>query len=161
MVYSNKHSYRVRTINPAPPNYTPPPFPSLYSPIHGGSGVYLYYSSDVWRFTLFWTLIVFQAFHLAASGYAVVVQWKNWKLMWLVPIFYLLVGGVEAVLAGSIVGLMYVIYITVVISLIPLARLGAAYDAGDFRMSTWIPLIWALINVLVLILSSFSIQGGL
>ena len=40
-------------------------------------------------------------------------------------------------------------------------RLGAVYGAGDFKMSTWIPFIWALINVLVLILSSFSIQGGL
>jgi len=117
----------------------------LYSPVQGDPGFYLYYSNDIWRFTLFWTLIIFQAFHLAASGYAVVVQWKNWKFMWLVPIVYLIVGGVEALLAGSVVGLI----------------LGAAYDAGDFRMSTWIPFIWALINVLVLILSSFAIQAGL
>ena len=27
--------------------------------------------------------------------------------MWIVPIIYLIVGGVEAVLAGSVVGLMY------------------------------------------------------
>lgn len=44
---------------------------------------------------------------------------------------------------------------------VKICRLGAVYKAGDFRMSTWIPLVWALINVLVLILSSFSIQGGL
>jgi hypothetical protein len=97
-------SNRTRTINPVPPNYTSPPFPSLYSPLQ--SGTYLYYSNDIWRFTLFWTLIIFEAFHLAASGYAVAVQWRNWKLMWLVPIAYLVVGGIEAVLAGSIVGLM-------------------------------------------------------
>jgi hypothetical protein len=39
--------------------------------------------------------------------------------------------------------------------------LGAVYIAGYFQMSTWIPFVWALINVFVLILSSFSIQGGL
>ena len=39
--------------------------------------------------------------------------------------------------------------------------LGAVYEAGDFKMSTWIPFIWAVISTLVLILSSFSIQGGL
>ena len=39
--------------------------------------------------------------------------------------------------------------------------LGTIYSAGDFRMSTWIPFLWALINVLFLILSSFSLQGGL
>ena len=40
-------------------------------------------------------------------------------------------------------------------------RLGAVYNAGGFRMSTWIPFAWSIISVLVLILSSFSIQGGL
>ena len=40
-------------------------------------------------------------------------------------------------------------------------RLGAVYNAGGFRMSTWIPFVWSIISVLVLILSSFSIQGGL
>lgn len=39
--------------------------------------------------------------------------------------------------------------------------LGGIYKAGSFRMSTWIPLTWGIINALVLILSSFAIQGGL
>jgi len=40
-------------------------------------------------------------------------------------------------------------------------RLGAVYNSGSFKMSTWIPFVWSLINVLILIVSSFSIQGGL
>ncbi|KAI4135133.1 MAG: hypothetical protein LQ347_000921 [Umbilicaria vellea] len=68
--------------------------------------VYIYALRDIWRFTLFWTVIIFEASHLAASAYAVAVQWKNWKIMWVVPIVYMVVGGVEAVMAGSVVGLM-------------------------------------------------------
>jgi len=40
-------------------------------------------------------------------------------------------------------------------------RLGGVYSAGYFRMSTWIPLSWGIINAVVLILASFAIQGGL
>ena len=40
-------------------------------------------------------------------------------------------------------------------------RLGAVFKAGNFLMSTWVPFLWGVINVLVIIVSSFSIQGGL
>lgn len=65
--------------------------------------------------------------------------------VWMIPVVYLVVAGIEAVFAGSVVGLI----------------LGAVYNAGYFRMSTWMPFLWGLLNVSVLILSSFSIQGGL
>lgn len=65
--------------------------------------------------------------------------------VWMIPVVYLVVAGIEAVFAGSVVGLI----------------LGAVYNAGDFKMSTWMPFLWGLLNVSVLILSSFSIQGGL
>lgn len=42
-----------------------------------------------------------------------------------------------------------------------MGRLGGVYQAGYFEMSTWIPFVWAVINTLVLILSSFAIYGGL
>ena len=41
------------------------------------------------------------------------------------------------------------------------SRLGGVYQSGYFKMSTWIPFVWALISALVLILSSFAIHGGL
>jgi len=58
---------------------------------------------------------------------------------------YMVTGGLEALLGGSVVGLV----------------LGAVYNAGYFRMSTWTPLLWGVINMLILVVSSFRIQGGL
>ncbi|CAD6444925.1 1047b0b3-b1b7-49da-9d07-bc0ef6658fb4 [Sclerotinia trifoliorum] len=141
----------TRIENPAPLDYSTPPFPSLYWPLHANPGIpnYLYYARDIWRFTLLWTLIVYGVTHMAVAIYATAMQLgkgKNaWQYVWVIPLIYALVAGIEALLAGSLVGLI----------------LGAIYNAGYFQMSTWIPFIWSLINVLVLILSSFSIQGGL
>lgn len=148
-----------------PLDYTHPSFPSLYWPFSPlpDAPQYLYYQSDIWRFTLYWTLITYAGVHLSASLWAVLMQLRSvlatktkplgepnkirqtlvW--VWIIPVVYLFVAGVEAVFAGSVVGLI----------------LGAVYNAGYFRMSTWMPLLWGLLNVLVLILSSFSIQGGL
>jgi hypothetical protein len=35
------------------------------------------------------------------------------------------------------------------------------YSAGYYKMSTWMPFLWGQVSVLVIILGSFSIQGGL
>ena len=45
--------------------------------------------------------------------------------------------------------------------LLTVISLVGVYQAGYFEMSTWIPFVWAVINTLVLILSSFAIYGGL
>ena len=68
------------------------------------------------------------------------------------PLFWAMVWGIQ----GSVRG-----FGGVLLMRGGRGRLGAVYNAGYFRMSTWIPFVWALVNVLVLILSSFSIQGGL
>lgn len=65
--------------------------------------------------------------------------------MWIAPIVYAVIGGLEAFVAGSVVG----------------GLLGGVYNAGYYEMSTWIPFFWGLVVTLVLILSSFAIQGGL
>ncbi|PWY65116.1 hypothetical protein BO83DRAFT_402066 [Aspergillus eucalypticola CBS 122712] len=133
--------------NRVPINYETPPFPSLYElfPTKSTGAYYLYYNKDIWRFTLYWTLIFYGASHLLVAAWAVAMQCRSWKACLAVPLVYMVIGGLEALLAGSLIGLV----------------LGAVYEAGNFRMSTWIPLLWGGINVLVLILSSFPIPGGL
>src|SRR5437763_7708655 len=63
---------RLGTVLVAPAGYTTAPFPSLYWPLHKDPSYarYLYYNTDIWRLTLFWTLIFFTAFHLIAGLYA-------------------------------------------------------------------------------------------
>ena len=199
------------TTTPVPDRYTTPSFPSLYwliGPKDVVSPRYLYHLRDVWRFTLYWMIIIFEAAHLAAATYAVAIIWwggrkqrnglgmsrtksvgvtnepalqmgreesrSNSKAakpgmkgtgisgMWIVPLVYGVVAGIEAVVAGSVIGLLYVIGSLIYWTLeLTETSLGALYNAGGYRMSTWIPFVWSLISVLVLIVSSFSIQGGL
>jgi len=131
-----------------PADYVTPPFPSLHWPPQDPTWS-LYYVSDIWRFTLTWTLLIYGVFHFGAVAVAFAMQTgkprSTWKYLWTVPVVYAFIAAFEALFAGSIVGLI----------------LGAVYRAGYFSMSTWIPFVWGWINVLVLILSSFSIQGGL
>lgn len=102
----------ARLYNSAPLDYATPPFPSLYWPINVRPGVanYLYYSYDIWRFTLLWTLIIFAVFHMTAAAFAVLMQSrkgrKAWRYVWFIPVVYALIAGIEALLAGSFVGLM-------------------------------------------------------
>jgi len=141
----------VHISSPAPLDYATPSFPSLFWPYKAKPGVanYLYYSHDIWRFTLLWTLIAFATVHLAVAAFAVLMQLGKgksaWKHVWIIPLVYAFVAGIEALIAGSFLGLI----------------LGAVYNAGYFHMSTWIPFIWSLISVLVLILASFSVQFAL
>ncbi|KAI1777608.1 hypothetical protein F4818DRAFT_407240 [Hypoxylon cercidicola] len=135
------------------PNYPPDdyhslPFPSLCWPPQN-EYCSLYSVRDSWRFTLLWTLILFALFHMGTTGIALSMQIGKprspWKYLWIVPIVYAVVAGAEALFTGSIVGLV----------------LGAVYVSGCYEMPTWIPFIWGWINVIVLIVSSFTIQGGL
>ncbi|KAK4945768.1 hypothetical protein LTR10_015116 [Elasticomyces elasticus] len=162
-----------------PSTYKTPKFPALYWPVRAqpGEAQYLYYLSDIYRYTVYWTLITIGSAHICVASWAVLMQFtsavqrrkylaspagrklgaKNRKLLgenpvgetlgwvWVVPLVYIISGGLEALLAGTMVGLV----------------LGAVYNAGYFAMSTWTPLFWGVINMLVLVVSSFRIQGGL
>ncbi|KAK4241730.1 protein-S-isoprenylcysteine O-methyltransferase [Achaetomium macrosporum] len=96
----------VRRDTPA--EYTVPPFPSLFWPPQDGT-VILYELDDMWKFTLYWTLILYGLFHLGAVGVAVLMQGgkrsSSWKYLWLVPLVYALIAAVEGLLAGTLVGL--------------------------------------------------------
>jgi len=140
-------SFIQRASSAAPPGYETPNFPSLYwpLPLKGAESFYLYNPNDIWRFTMLWTLMFFVAIHISAAAWACVIQWRNWRLIWIAPIVFVVVGGAQGFIAGSVVG----------------GLLGGVYQAGYFKMSTWIPFVWALVNALVLILSSFAIHGGL
>jgi hypothetical protein len=115
---------------------------------------------------------MFGATHLMVAGFAVLMQLgkgkRAWQYAWIIPLTYVLVAGIEALLSGSIVGLMSAVpspskAMAWGVSSITnsVCSLGAVYSAGYFKMSTWIPFVWGGINTLVLILSSFSFQGGL
>ena len=93
--------------NRVPINYQTPSFPSLYDPLpsHRKEAYYLYYTTDIWRFTLYWTLIFYAVTHLTVASCAVLTHSRNWSVIWLVPLVYSVVAGLEGLLAGSIVGL--------------------------------------------------------
>ncbi|KFA70028.1 hypothetical protein S40285_02069 [Stachybotrys chlorohalonatus IBT 40285] len=138
-------------LNP-PDEYRSPQFPALnvrtLYDLTEERRYTLYYISDVVRFTVEWTLITYGIFHLGAVCIAMATHGWNrssWKYVWAVPVVYLVTAAVEALVAGSITG----------------AVVGAVYQAGYYEMNTWIPLVWGLISVLILIVSSFTIQGGL
>ena len=136
-----------------PANYQAPPFPSLYWPINPlpSQTQFLFYASDIWRFTLFWTLISY----VVCFGIVGVWGWvmvalgtsprarkpttrpgppqharngkgdgskegskRHWGWSWVRGDWWygagwlwcvMIVGGVEAVLGGSVVGLMSVV----------------------------------------------------
>jgi hypothetical protein len=102
----------------APPDYQTPKFPSLnvqtlYDSTERKEYT-LFYIYDVWRFTLIWTLIIYALFHLGAVFVTVFTHgWKKnaWRYLWAVPVVYLVMAGVEAVVAGSLVGVMYVVFL--------------------------------------------------
>ncbi|KAK9457910.1 hypothetical protein V1511DRAFT_508007 [Dipodascopsis uninucleata] len=118
-----------------PWGYETPKFPSLRWP--SGSSFdtryYLYHQYDIWKFTLYWTLILFTSVHGVAGLWAALANHRH----------RFKVGGIEAVISGSIIG----------------AILGLIYTAGSFTMSTWIPFTWAIIQVLTIIMSSYSMAS--
>jgi len=88
-----------------PAGYRPLQFPSLCWP---PERCVIYSVYDSWRFTLNWTVILFVGFHLSAAAIALLMQAGKPRSIWTylvaVPIVYTIVAGVEAVVAGSIVG---------------------------------------------------------
>ncbi|KAM0334215.1 hypothetical protein ACHAQA_001236 [Verticillium albo-atrum] len=104
----------LRAENYPPDNYRTPAFPSISFHLmdvttdHRWS---LYYIYDIWRFTVLWTLIIYAAVHLAAAIIALVMQGgkkRSLMYLWVAPIVYVAAALIQGLLAGSVVGLVYV-----------------------------------------------------
>lgn len=101
---------------PKPPQgYRTPSFPSLNVKTlfdrTDDRQYTLYYLSDVWWYTMLWTLLIYEFFHSGAVLIAMFTHgWtkSSWKYIWIVPVSYLLIAAIQAVISGSIVGLMLV-----------------------------------------------------
>ncbi|CAH6719134.1 uncharacterized protein CLIB1444_02S01706 [[Candida] jaroonii] len=144
----------ISSLN-VPIGYTTPSFPSLYWPLGHTSSKFssslLYYSADVWRFTVLWFLIAFSGVYVVAAfiasiNYLIYSQRNNYGgkscfvtilMIWCT---YLTSGLFIATIGGSVVGLI----------------ISAIYKAGSMTMSTWIPFVWALVGVLYDISTSYS-----
>ncbi|CAI5758854.1 unnamed protein product [Candida verbasci] len=139
-----------------PIGYTTPKFPSLFWPVGANRSSYLnsflYSSWDVWRFTIFWSLLLSGVLYLLvgilASSSSLVnkirhnlrIKTHDLLLSVLVIVFYTLVGLIKGFIGGAIIGLI----------------LAAIYQAGSLTMSTWLPLTWAIAQILYDIASSYS-----
>ena len=97
------------TTGDVPLGYVTPSFPSLYWPLNNEkfSLSYLYYTSDIWRFTVYWTLIFFAGFYGSAGLIASYSHRKTAGGIWIM-FFYLVAGGIQAIASGTVVGLLYV-----------------------------------------------------
>lgn len=102
-------------VQRAPPDgYTAPSFPSLVWELTDPTVQKersLFYVKDIWAFTVLWTVIIYAVFHLGAAGIAVTMHGhkrSGWKVLWAIPLLYLFVAAAQGLLAGSVVGLVYV-----------------------------------------------------
>ncbi|ODQ65458.1 hypothetical protein NADFUDRAFT_25637, partial [Nadsonia fulvescens var. elongata DSM 6958] len=133
-------------LNSVPIGYETPIFPSLYWPYGSNTftASYLFYISDIWRFTVLWTIILYTVFHFCAGLWAAIMHRKVIGGVWIV-IVYVLLGAIQAIISGSCVGLL----------------VGYIYSSGLFNMSTWIPLVWAVIQILFMVMNSYTMSSAI
>lgn len=58
---------------------------------------------------------------------------SNWKYLWTVPLLYAFVAGVEAIMAGSVVGLMYVFFASYLFNCVTLLISNIWQSWGDLH----------------------------
>lgn len=159
----------ISSLN-VPIGYTSPPFPSLFWPI-GPQGIsfqalFLYYSWDMWKFMVFWSLIMFGGLYFITGTIAASSQLRNkyrkrdkivnenyyqfinrMPLMEaiIIVLLYTLIGCFQGFAGGAIVGLLIL----------------SIYNAGDLTMSTWIPFVYALAQVMFNVCSSYLLSGAI
>jgi len=111
--------YRFVVAGYSPPlGYRTPPWPSLYWPFDPAPNTpqYLYYgvgkhhpsahplTKDIWRFTLYWTFVIFGGVFFVAGMWAWSVYPFKTKWAILIPFVYVVSGIFIALISGTIVG---------------------------------------------------------
>ncbi|KAL7751400.1 hypothetical protein RI367_003260 [Sorochytrium milnesiophthora] len=125
-----------------PNDYTSPSWPSLYNPLNRQTtgGVFMYYREDIWRFSLIWSVVLFTVVYGAAGCWGYTVFFRRTRWAFLLPVVFLFTAGLVGTLFGSIFGLV----------------IAAVYNAGAFKMSTWTPFLWSLLQVLISVIGAYS-----
>ncbi|KAI5949506.1 hypothetical protein KGF57_004716 [Candida theae] len=141
-----------------PIGYSTPDFPSIYWPLGATRPSYLkaflYYSWDIWRFTVFWSLILSGGLYFVVGVIgccnSILNSYRHNTLQsfkvfscGFILVFYLFTGLLKGFVGGAIIGVI----------------IAAIYQAGNLTMSCWIPLTWAIAQVLYDIASSYSISS--
>ncbi|CCF59406.1 hypothetical protein KAFR_0G03730 [Kazachstania africana CBS 2517] len=128
-----------------PIGYITPKFPSLYWPIgfdESFDNAFLYSVVDIWKFTLYWSLIFNGAFYVSAGAVACLTTKKKSRSL-LIFATYTVFGGLQGVIVGTVMGFL----------------VGTIYRAGLFGMSCWIPMCCAVAQILYDVLVSYSTVG--
>ncbi|GAA5916864.1 hypothetical protein JCM8208_001938 [Rhodotorula glutinis] len=127
-----------------PDGYVEPSWPGFYV-LGVERAKYLYSPEQIWRFTLYDTLVLFgTVYFLAGCLCGANFSRRHPRLALVAPAAFSLVGMTLGFVSATIVGY----------------ALAALYNAAFLRMSCWIPAIWSLVQLFVLILASTTIQSG-
>lgn len=157
--FITQHMRVFVTAENVPIGYSTPSFPSLWWPLGPSranfQGAYLYYLRDVWRFTVFWCMILFLTAYtltgLCSAGNMIFKRFREnkavarhgglfgWRPLF-VGVVYIALGAGQGFISGAVVGLLLL----------------AIYKAGALAMSTWIPFSWGFALIFYHICLSYS-----
>jgi len=125
-----------------PSDYLEPSWPGLYPPF--ATPNYLYTPYSIWRFTVFWTILLFGLVFLFASLLSLPSFFRrHHRLSLLLPLVFVGVGVLGAFVSGTIVGY----------------ALAALYNSTFLRMSTFVPALYGAVQTLILIAGAYTLKG--
>jgi hypothetical protein len=146
----------ISSLN-VPIGYTVPRFPSLYWPLGAQEPLFqqlfLHYLLDMWRFTVLWLLIFFGGFYFLTGLLAAGIQLRN-RLRHATVTRTTVIESAVIIALYSAMGLFQGFVGGLVVGLLVLS----IYKAGALSMSTWIPFVWAIAQVLFNVCSSYSLS---
>ncbi|KAI9026642.1 hypothetical protein CLU79DRAFT_742723 [Phycomyces nitens] len=93
---------------------------------------------------MLWSIIFSLVVYLPAGIWAFTTFAKSrtfkWNTLITIPLIFVFAGSLSSFVIGSIMGV----------------ALAFVYNSGFFVMSSWIPFLWGLIHVLVVLVGSYS-----